>query len=354
MSGATVADSRLRTVRNNPHRIGVFIYPGMLAMDAIGPADIFGLANYLREREGEEPADYYDVCLVGIDLKPVRTATGINVVADATLKKTDPVFDTLIVPGGYRRSDAEAILATPGVSDWLLASAGASRRVASVCTGALMLAELGLLKGKKATTHWAFCDQLSAAHPDTNVEPDSLWVRDGKIYTSAGITTGMDLALALVEEDLGRRFALELARLFVMFLKRPGGQSQFSSELIAQITAPDRLEDLIDWIRDNLEKPLSIDALAQRSGMSARNFQRVFTRQCGLPPAKFIERLRVERARVIIEDTHLSMAEIAGKSGFETEQRMRRSFQRILGINPTAHADRVRNPAARSVTDSPV
>ena len=210
----------------------------------------------------------------------------------------------------------------------------------------MILAELGLLDGRRATTHWAFCEQLRANFPAVHVEPDSLWIKDGKVYTSAGITAGMDLALALVEEDVGRRFALELARLLVMFLKRPGGQSQFSSELISQLTSPDRLEDLVEWIRDHLDRPLAIKDLAQRSNMSARNFQRVFTRQCGMPPAKFIERLRVERARVIIEDTGLSMAEVAGKSGFDSEQRMRRAFKRVLGINPADHADRVRSTAA--------
>jgi len=328
--------------------IGMFVYDGMLAMDAIGPADIFGLANYLRGLQGEEPPNYYEVCFIGLDRKPIRTATGRLLVADITVEDAASEFDTLILPGGYRLSDADAVLALPGVSEWFQTTAKASRRVASVCTGALMLAKLGLLKGRKATTHWFYCDQLRGAFPDIDVQPDSLWVRDGKIYTSAGITSGMDLALALVEEDLGRRFALELARLFVMFLKRPGGQSQFSSELISQIAAPDRLEDLIDWIRDNLDKSLTIEALAQRSGMSARNFQRVFTKQCGHPPAKFIERLRVERARVLIEDTHISMAEAAQKSGFETEQRMRRSFQRVLQINPADHAARVRNAPARS------
>ena len=329
------------------HRIGVFVYPGMLATDATGPADIFGLANVLREHQGDEPADYYDVCFFGTDLNPIRTVSGFSVVADTTLQDLDPAFDTLILPGGSRPSDIADALAADGVAEGLLAAAAASGRVASICSGALMLAELGLLKGKKATTHWLFCAELGATHPDTEVQPDSLWVKDGKIYTSAGITTGMDLALALVEEDLGRRFALELARVFVMFLKRPGGQSQFSSELIAQIATPDRLEDLIDWIRDNLDKPLSVESLAQRSGMSVRNFQRVFTQQCGLSPAKFVERLRVERARVIIEDTHLPISEVARKSGFDTEQRMRRSFQRVLGINPADHAARVRTPEVR-------
>jgi transcriptional regulator GlxA family with amidase domain len=323
-------------------RIGIFVYDGVMALDAVGPADVFGLANIMCRQEDPNAAQQYDVCLVGSRKGPIRTGTGFRIVADLSLKEADPTFDTLIVPGGYDQRDAEAALAIPEVCAWLRRSTRQSRRVASICTGAITLAKLGLLNGRRATTHWAFCDRLVADFPAVDVEPDNLWIKDGKIYTSAGITTGMDLAVALVEEDLGRRFALELARVLVMFLKRPGGQSQFSSELISQLASPDRLEDLVEWIRDHLDRPLTIEGLAQRSGMSARNFQRVFTQQCGMPPAKFIERLRVERARVIIEDTSLSMAEVAGKSGFDSEQRMRRSFKRVLGINPTDHADRVR------------
>jgi len=252
----------------------------------------------------------------------------------------------LVIPGVDELRNAEAMLAIPDVKARLRRSAQQSRRVASICTGAVILAKLGLLRGRRATTHWAFCEYLRVNFPTVRVEPDNLWIKDGKIYTSAGITAGMDLALALVEEDLGRRFALELARLLVMFLKRPGGQSQFSSELISQLASPDRLEDLVEWIRDHLDHPLAIEDLARRSKMSTRNFQRVFTRQCGMPPAKFIERLRVERARLIIEDTGLSMAEIARKSGFDNEQRMRRAFRRVLGINPADHANRVRPATA--------
>jgi transcriptional regulator GlxA family with amidase domain len=323
-------------------RIGVFLFDGVVALDAVGPADVFGAANILSRHEDPAAAQLYDVHFVGVRSGPIRTVSGFGLAADLTVRDASPAFDTLIVPGAYEPGDAEAALAVPEARAWLLRSARQSRRVASICTGAMVLASLGLLGGRRATTHWAFCDRLQADFPAVEVEPDSLWVKDGKIYTSAGITAGMDLALALVEEDHGRRFALELARLLVMFLKRPGGQSQFSSELISQLVSPDRLEDLVDWIRDHLDQPLTIEDLARRSKMSARNFQRVFARQCGMPPAKFVERLRVERARVIIEDTSLSMAEIAAKSGFASEQRMRRSFQRVLGVNPADHADRVR------------
>ena len=336
----TERNSAVRARRGR--RIGIFLYDGMMALDAIGPADVFGLANIMCRQENPAARQQYDVCLVGPRKGLIRTGTGFRLAADLSVQDANPAFDTLIVPGGYDQHDAEVVLAIPKVNAWLRRSAQQSRRVASVCTGAMILANLGLLRGRRATTHWAFCDRLHADFPAVNVEPDSLWIKDGKIYTSAGITTGIDLALALVEEDLGRRFSLELARLLVMFLKRPGGQSQFSSELISQLTSPDRLEDLVEWIREHLDRPLSIEDLAQRSNMSARNFQRVFTRQCGIPPAKFIERLRVERARVIIEDTNLSMAEVALKSGFDSEQRMRRSFKRVLGINPVDHADRVR------------
>jgi transcriptional regulator GlxA family with amidase domain len=327
-------------------RIGIFVYDGMLALDAVGPADVFGVANTLSRQEDPTAALNYDVCLVGSRKGPIRTSTGFRITADLSVREANSAVDTLVIPGVYELRDADAMLAIPDVNAWLRRSARQSRRVASVCTGAVILAKLGLLSGRRATTHWAFCEHLRGNFPAVHVEPDSLWIRDGKIYTSAGITAGMDLALALVEEDLGRRFALELARMLVMFLKRPGGQSQFSSELTSQLTSPDRLEDLVEWIRDHLDRPLAIEDLAQRSKMSARNFQRVFTRQCGMPPAKFIERLRVERARVIIEDTGLSMAEIARKSGFDSEQRMRRAFKRVLGINPADHADRVRSTTA--------
>jgi transcriptional regulator GlxA family with amidase domain len=327
-------------------RIGIFVYDGMTALDAVGPADVFGLANVLARQEDSSTAPNYDVCLVGLRKGPIRTSTGFRIMADLSLLDANSAVDTLVIPGVNELCNADAILAIPDVNAWLRRSARQSRRVASICTGALILAKLGLLSGRRATTHWAFCEHLRANFPAVHVEPDSLWIKDGKIYTSAGITAGMDLALALVEEDLGRRFALELARLLVMFLKRPGGQSQFSSELISQLASPDRLEDLVEWIRDHLDRPLTIEDLARRSKMSARNFQRVFTRQCGMPPAKFIERLRVERARLVIEDTGLSMAEIARKSGFDSEQRMRRAFRRVLGINPVDHADRVRPTTA--------
>jgi len=334
--------SRPKTQMQRGRRIGIFLYDGMMGLDVVGPADVFGLANILSRRENPSARLEYQVCLVGPRAGSIRTGTGFGIAADLSIQKASTVFDTLVVPGGHEQGDADAVLAIRAVKDWLHRSARQSRRVASICTGALILAKLGLLDGRSATTHWAFCDQLRADFPSIAVKPDSLWVKDDKIYTSAGITAGMDLALALVEEDLGRRFALELARMLVMFLKRPGGQSQFSSELISQIASPDRLEDLVEWIHDHLDRPLTIEALALRSKMSPRNFQRVFTRQCGMPPAKFIERLRVERARVIIEDTGLSMNEVARKSGFDDEQRMRRSFQRVLGINPVDHADRVR------------
>jgi transcriptional regulator GlxA family with amidase domain len=330
-------------------RIGIFVYEGVMALDAVGPADVFGLANTMLCHEDPTARRQYDIGFVASRRGPISTVTGFRITADLSIQDTNPAFDTLIVPGGYEDRYAEAILELPEANAWLRRAARQSRRVASVCTGALLLAKLGLLGGRRATTHWMFCDRLRADFPTVQVEPNSIWIKDGKVYTSAGITAGMDLALALVEEDLGRRFALELARLLVMFLKRPGGQSQFSSELTSQLAAPDRLEDVVEWIRDHLDRPLTIEELAQRSKMSARNFQRVFTRQCGMPPAKFVERLRVERARVIIEDTGLSMAEIARKSGFDSEQRMRRSFKRVLGISPTDHADRVRLTSVNKV-----
>ena len=324
--------------------VAILALPGVQLLDVSGPLDVFAEAN-AQAGSRQKAAAPYRLQVIASRPGPILSSSGIRLLADATISESSSSekFDTLLVAGCPNAAEI-----SPGarVLEWLRQIAPHLRRYGSVCSGAFVLAAAGLLDGRRVTTHWAVAERLAQAFPQVSVDPDAIHVRDGRLRTAAGVTAGLDLALALVEEDLGRRFALELARLLVMFLKRPGGQSQFSSELISQLASPDRLEDLLEWIRDHLDRPLTIEDLARRSKMSARNFQRVFTRQCGMPPAKFIERLRVERARLIIEDTGLSMTEIARKSGFDSEQRMRRAFRRVLGINPADHADRVRPPTA--------
>jgi transcriptional regulator GlxA family with amidase domain len=238
--------------------------------------------------------------------------------------------DTLLVAGG----DPREILQDASILRWIDRIKPRVRRLGSVCTGAFILAAAGLLAGKRATTHWRWAEALAAQFPDVEVEADALYVRDGDVYTSAGVTAGMDLALAMVEEDLGQRLALEVARGLVLFLKRPGGQSQFSSHLAAQAIARGPLKDLPDWILEHLDENLTIEILAERVAMSPRNFARVFLRETGVTPAKFVERARVERARRSLEESRRSMDEVAGECGFGSAERMRRTFRRHLRVVP--------------------
>jgi transcriptional regulator GlxA family with amidase domain len=225
---------------------------------------------------------------------------------------------------------------------WVRRVAARSRRVTSVCTGALLLAEAGLLDGKRATTHWAFARELASLYPKVRVEADSIYLKEGRVYTSAGVTSGMDLALSLVEEDLGRGIALAAARWLVLFLKRPGGQAQFSAELSAQAAAREPIRDLQWWILDHLDEDLSVEALASRAGMSPRNFARVFSREVGATPARYVERVRIEAARRRLEESSASIDEVADACGFGTGETMRRAFLRNVRVAPSHYRNRFR------------
>jgi transcriptional regulator GlxA family with amidase domain len=215
-----------------------------------------------------------------------------------------------------------------------------------VCTGAFLLAKAGLLDGRRATTHWASCAELARRYPDTRVEPDPIFVRDGNVFTSAGVTAGMDLTLALVEDDLGREVALEAARWLVVFLKRPGGQAQFSAQLAAQTADRAPLRELQAWIPDHLDEDLSVAALARRACMSDRNFARAFRRETGMTPAAYVEAARVERARIALESGDLAVEEVARQAGFGTVETMRRAFRRRVGVSPINYRARFRTEAA--------
>jgi transcriptional regulator GlxA family with amidase domain len=240
-------------------------------------------------------------------------------------------IDTLLVAGG----DAiEQNKINPEAVRWLKRISGRTRRIGSVCTGAMLLARAGLLDGRRATTHWNWCQTLIKRAPRTHVDADPIFVRDENVYTSAGVTAGMDLALALVEEDHGSRLALQVARNLVLYLRRPGGQSQFSAALSLQLTDRKPLRELEAWVLDNLHKPATVPLLAERVAMSPRNFARVFTKEMKTTPAKFVERLRVEAARRRLEESHNSMELIAGECGFGNVNSMRNVFQRTLKIAP--------------------
>jgi transcriptional regulator GlxA family with amidase domain len=310
-------------------RVVFLSFPGLLGLDLVGPWEVFTAA-------AEMSPGAYTVELVGAE-EQVRTSSGLGLTRTRALPRDGDGIDTLVVPGGAGTRDA----AEDGtLVEWIRRAAPQARRVASVCTGALLLARAGVLDGRRATTHWAFCDRLARRHPEVEVVRDPIFVRDGGVYTSAGVTAGMDLALALVEEDLGRDVALEVARWQVMFLKRPGGQSQFSASLAGQVAQTEPIREAQEWIADNLDADLSVPALAARAHMSERNFARVFAREVGMTPARHVESLRLERARLDLSDSTRPVAEVARRCGFGTATTMRRVFERRLRVRPTEYRAR--------------
>lgn len=315
-----------------PRRIVFVAGPETEILDLVGPLQVFARASDMHCRENPGARPIYVVEVVSVSGSRSLTANcGLRFIADRTFLQTRGKIDTLLVAGGdaIERNEigSEAVR-------WLKKTAAKCRRVGSVCTGAMLLARAGLLDGRRATTHWNWCQTLIKRAPRTDVDPDPIFVRDENIYTSAGVTAGMDLALALVEEDHGSRLVLQVARNLVLYLRRPGGQSQFSAALSLQATDRKPLRELESWVLDNLNKPLTVPVLAQRVAMSARNFARVFSKEMKTTPAKFIERLRVEAARRRLEESQNSMETIASECGFANVNSMRNVFQRALKIPP--------------------
>jgi transcriptional regulator GlxA family with amidase domain len=307
------------------------VFPGLQSLDLTGPMEVFDVAN----REAGGPA--YRLQVASLDAGPVRTSSGLDVCAQVALRDLDGPIDTLVVVGGDGTYQAV-------VDDQLIAQvarlAPLARRVTSVCSGAFVLARAGLLDGRRATTHWTVCDLLADSFPQVEVDPDPIFVRDGDVYTSAGVTAGMDLALALVEDDLGRDVALAVARHLVLFLRRPANQSQFSAQLAAQMADRDGLRDAQRHVIDHPESDCSVAALARIAAMSERHFARCFTEEVGVTPARFVERIRVETARRLLEDTDEGVEGIAARAGFGTAETMRRTFLRVLRTSPTAYRTR--------------
>ena len=235
------------------------------------------------------------------------------------------------------------MLRSTNLMRWLRREGPRARRLTSVCTGAFLLAAAGLLDGRRATTHWGVWEQLRDAFPAVDVDPDPIFIRDGNVYTSAGVTAGMDLALALVEEDVGRATALAIARRLVMFLKRPGGQSQFSAGISVELARRDSLRDLQVWIVEHPDADLSVDALAKRVGMSPRNFARVFARELRMTPARFVERTRVDAARRRLEESVNGVESVANECGFRSAETMRRAFIRSVRVSPVQYRSRFHN-----------
>ncbi|MFD9726745.1 GlxA family transcriptional regulator [Streptomyces sp. NPDC059072] len=308
----------------------VLLYDGVQSLDVTGPVEVFAAIARFPGRSG------YEIRTVSPGGAPVRTSSGLTLVPDGELESARPgAGTTLLVPGGRYRADFE-----PRLTDWLRAHGGAAERLVSVCTGGLLLAEAGLLDGRRATTHWYVCEQMARDYPAVVVEPDPIYVRDGPVATSAGVTAGIDLALALVEEDHGRDVALKIARHLVVFLRRPGNQAQFSAQLAAQTARRDPLRDVQQWITEHPDGDLSVDALAARARLSPRHFARAFQAETGVTPGRFVERVRVEHARRLLEEGTDGVAQISRACGYGTPEALRRAFVRALGQPPAEYRRR--------------
>ena len=324
------------------HRVVMLAFPDVQILDVTGPLEVFHIASQALERTRPE-RPRYETEIVAPAAGPVHTSGGIEIVAHRALRSVHGEIDTLMVAGGQ---GTRTIVTNDEVVGWLRRTAPRARRVASVCTGTLLLAEAGLLDGRRVTTHWGFAGELARRYPGTHVDPDPVYVRDGNIWSSAGVTAGMDLALALVEQDHGRDLALLVARWLVLFLRRPGGQSQFSAQLAQQVADREPIRDVQAWIQDHPADDLSVERLAERAAMSPRNFARVFTREVGLTPARFVERARVEAARHRLEESRSSVEEIASGCGFGSPETMRRAFLRNVRVSPADYRSRFQTTRA--------
>jgi transcriptional regulator GlxA family with amidase domain len=331
------AAKHLPISESKPRQIGILAYPGIELLDAIGPLEVFAAANrILAERSSRNPVAY-EIEIWANRLGAIDGSSGVGLIATRSIASPAPVeLDTLLVAGSPVVDD----MSRQPCVDWLRRATGEIRRVGGICTGVFLLAEAGLLDGRRAVTHWAYCDELARRYPAIRVEPDPIFLRDDRFYTTAGVTAGMDLALALVQDDLGRDVALAIARLLVLFLKRPGGQSQFSAHLAAQLDGDSPIAMLQRWILNHLDTDLTIEALAERVHMSPRNFARHFQREAGAPPGVFVERARLDAARRALEDGEHRLETIARHCGFTSAEILRRLFQRRMGLSPTAYRER--------------
>lgn len=315
----------------------VVLFDGVQSLDVSGPLEVF--AGAAQHPACQPP---YRVTTASLDGAPVRGSSGLTLVPDAALSRVRTP-DTLVVPGGPGTRAPD-----PRLVAWLRRRAPRARRVLSVCTGAYLLGEAGLLAGRRATTHWASCADLARRFPDVEVDPDPIYVRGGSVTTSAGVTAGIDAALALVEEDVGRDVALAVAQHLVVFLRRPGGQTQFSAQLAAQVAQREPLRDVQQWIAEHPGDDLSVETLAARANLSPRQFARAFAAEVGVTPGRYVDRVRLETARRLLEETHDGVEVVARTCGYGAPETMRRAFTRALGVAPVEYRRRFQ-PAAHPV-----
>lgn len=310
--------------------IEILVFDNTQLLDVSGPLQVFTSANDVAMKNGQPQP--YDAIVVAAKTQ-TRTSSGL-VLMTAPLSDSDDALDTLIVAGGWGVNKA---CENDELVEWVRSRSVIARRTASVCSGAFLLAEAGLLDGRRAATHWRRCEEFAERFPQVKLEPDPIFVQDGEIWSSAGVTAGIDLALALVEADLGRRLALSVARELVVFLKRPGGQAQFSSALRLQ-QSDERFDRLHAWIMDNLRRDLSLPVLAEQANMSARSFSRHYLKGTGRTPARAVEEIRIETVRRLLEEG-LTVHQARMRCGFSSEETMRRNFMRKFGTTPQAFRD---------------
>lgn len=312
--------------------------PDSQILDVAGPFQVFVRAAEIFVREHPTRKPPYGVVLASTThRKSISTNCGLALTGTRTVRTLRGPIDTLLVAGG---SGVEKATHDEELLQWLRRAAPRVRRMGSICTGAFLLASAGLLKGKRAATHWKWASELAERFKDTIVDPDPIYIRDGNTYTTAGVTAGMDLALALVEEDLGSALALKVARELVLYFRRAGGQSQFSTAMALQASDRKQIEEVRSWAIDHLGQDLGVAELAAKAGMSPRNFARVFQKETGVTPARFVERLRVEAARRRLEESRDKLEKVASDCGLRSLQGLRRSFMRVLHVPPHEYRQR--------------
>lgn len=317
----------------------MLVFDGAQSLDISGTLEVFALASRQAQEDGAAGVPPYALRIVARQAGAVTLASGMRLLPDLDCARMPGRIDTLLVSGGM--GDAlDRARADAGLADWLRAAAGRARRIGSVCNGALLLAEAGLLDGREATTHWSDLAELRRRYPSVRVVPDAIYTRDGRVWTSAGISTGIDMALAMVADDCGRPLASKIARRMVLATRRSGGDSQRGRQL-AELDLPDRFADLAQWIRAHLHASLDVGRLSERMHMSPRQFTRRFRAAFGTTPHRYVVRLRIDAARAQLEHTGKDIKRIAADCGFSTEEAMRRSFVRQLGVRPGEYRQRL-------------
>lgn len=330
--------TRLQIEQNPVRAIGIFAYPGAEVLDIVGPMEVFTFANLALQAEELITDPVYQIEIIAKKLnEPIPTLSGLQIVPTRSYEKLENQnFDTLIIPGGINPD----IAANDDLVECVVSQSPKVRRLVSVCTGAFILAKGGLLEGKRVTTHWGFSKKMKEKYPYVNLEPDRIYIKDGKVWSSGGITSGIDLALALLEEDWGHKLAVAVAQYLVVFLKRPGGQSQYSAYLASEATNRRDIRELQAWIMEHPNADLRVEALAERLATSPRNFARIFLQETGVTPAKYVEMVRIDMVRHYLLESDVNINEAAQRAGFKDIETMRRTFLRHVGINPSEYRSR--------------